>query len=155
MNQLLKRTGPRGAVLMICLTAYLLCGASAPQTCQTQQPVNIGPSGGEVLGALIGTVAVIAVGTVVLVEVHNSHHTVKGCVSAGPNGMEVTTDGEKPKTFMLEGNVASVKAGDMVRFHGDKVKKTKDSSGDQTFTVQKINKDYGPCKIATTSTAKP
>ena len=148
MNEPVAGMRRTGVISMICLTAYLLCGATAPQTCQTQQPTNIGPSGGEVLAAAIGVVAVIAVGTVVLVEVHKSHHTVKGCVATGPNGIEVTTDGDKPKTYLLEGNVASVKVGDLVRFHGDKVKKTKDSTGDQTFKIQEIKKDYGPCKIA-------
>jgi hypothetical protein len=151
----MKRMRPKGAISLVCLTAYLLCGATAPQSCQSGQSTSIGPSGGEVIAAAVGVVAVIAVGTVVLVEVHKSHHTVKGCVSNGPNGFEVTTDGDKPKTYMLEGNVASIKPGDLVRFHGDKVKKTKDSTADQTFTVQKINKDYGPCKIAAAPVAKP
>ena len=91
---------------MICLTAYFCCGADAPQGCQTQS-TNIGPSKGEVTATVVGTVAVIAVGTVVLVEVHKSHHSVKGCVSSGPNGIEVTTDGDKPKTYMLEGDTGA------------------------------------------------
>lgn len=134
-----------GALAFVCLTAYLLSGATAPQTCQTQAPTSIGPSGGEVLAAAVGVVAVIVVGTVVLVEVHKSHHTVKGCVSTGPNGVEVTTIEDKPRTYMLDGDTASVKVGDLVRVHGDKIKKAKDSTADQVFRVQKINKDYGPC----------
>jgi hypothetical protein len=140
---LFRRTG---ATSMICLASYCLCGATDPQGCQTQN-TNIGPSKGQVTAAVVGTVAVIAIGTVVLVEVHKSHHTVKGCVSAGLGGVVVTTLSEKPKTFVLEGDVASVRVGDLVQFHGNKVKKTKDSSGDQTFEVQKIKKDFGPCKL--------
>ncbi len=144
LHQGLTPVRRNGAIAFVCLTAYLLCGATAPETCQTQS-TNIGPSGGQVIGAAVGVVAVIAVGTVVLVEVHKSHHTVKGCVSTGPSGIEVTTVEDKPKTYMLDGETANVKVGDLVRVHGDKIKKTKDSTGDQVFRVQKINKDYGPC----------
>jgi hypothetical protein len=133
---------------MVLLTAYLLSGATAPATCNTANE-KIGPSKGEVIGAAVAVIAVVTVATVVLVEVHKSHHTVKGCVSTGPNGVEVTTDGDQPKTYRLEGDTLNVKEGDLVRFSGDKVKKTKDSHGDQTFKVAKIKKDYGPCKVAT------
>jgi len=37
--------------------------------------------------------------------------------------------------------------GDLVQFHGSKVKKVKGSAGNQTFTVEKIGRDYGPCKL--------
>jgi hypothetical protein len=40
-----------------------------------------------------------------------------------------------------------------VKLHGSKVKKTKDTSGDQIFRVASMNKDYGPCKV-NTATAK-
>jgi hypothetical protein len=147
MQQSSKLFRKTGSISLVGLSAFLFCGATNPQGCQTQN-TNIGPSKGEVTAALVGTAAVIAVGTVVLVEVHKSHHTVKGCVSAGPDGVVVTTLSEKPKTFLLEGDVASVKVGDVVQFHGNKVRKTKDRSGDQTFQVQKIKKDFGHCKVS-------
>ena len=140
---LFRRTG---AISMICLASLCFCGATNPQGCQAQK-FNVGPSKGEVAAALVGTAAVVAIGAVVLVEVHKSHHTVKGCVSAGPGRVMVTTLGEKPKTFLLEGDIASVKMGDLVQFHGNKVKRTKDRSADQTFEVQKISKDFGPCVV--------
>ena len=140
---LFRRTG---AISMICLTSLCFCGATNPQGCQTQN-LNVGPSKGKVAAVLVGTAAVVAIGTVVLVEVHKSHHTVKGCVSAGPGGVVVTTLNEKPKTFLLEGDVANVKVGDLVQFHGNKIKRTRDSSGYQTFEVQKIRKDFGPCNV--------
>ena len=145
---------PTRAVLSVLLTSFLLCGASSPDGCNTSsQSNNIGPSKGEVTAAVVGTIAVVAVGTVVLVELHKSHHTVKGCVFAGPDGIEVITDQDKPRTYKLEGDISSVRAGILVRFQGDKVKKAKDSTGDQVFRVQKIKKDYGPCKIAAKSPA--
>ena len=149
MQQILSPRRRAGGIAAILISAYLFSGQSAPQGCaKSNQQFNIGPSKGQVIGAAVGVVAVIAVGTVVLVEVHKSHHTVKGCVTSGPDGMEVTTEGDKPKTYRLDGDTASVKPGDLVRFHGDKVKKAKDSTGDQVFRVQKISREYGACKVA-------
>jgi hypothetical protein len=51
------------------------------------------------------------------------------------------------KTYALAGVTENIKVGDLVRFHGSKVRKVKDSTGDQTFAVQKISKDFGPCTV--------
>jgi hypothetical protein len=142
-----RRTGVVG---MIGLSVYLLCGAqSSPQACQT---TRIGPSGGQV-AAGVAIVAAVVVGTVVLVEVHKNHHRVKGCVFDGPSGIELRTGGDTPKVYSLTGDASKIKVGDMVRLHGNKVKKTKDSTGDQTFTVETITKDYGPCKLPALATS--
>jgi hypothetical protein len=124
---------------MVAVSLFLFCGQTAPATCND---AHIGPSTGEVVGAGVA-VGAIVVGTVVLVHVHDSH-IIKGCVFAGPNGVEIRTD-NGTKTYTLAGD-PNVKVGDLVKLHGTKVKKVKDSTGDQTFTVEKLNKDYGPCK---------
>jgi len=73
-----------GIACFVILGVLLTCGSTAPPACNEK----IGPSDGEVIGAVIGVAAAIVVGTVVLVEVSNkSHHTVKGCVTAGPDGL--------------------------------------------------------------------
>jgi hypothetical protein len=41
-----------------------------------------------------------------------------------------------------------VKVGDRIKIHGDKENKPKGSTADQVFTVQKLNKNYGACQIA-------
>src|ERR1035441_5429626 len=82
---MLRRTG---VVSMTCLAAFLLSGATATQSCNPP-PQPIGPSTGEIVGAAVGVAAVVTIGTVALVEVHNSHHTIKGCVLAGPGGLQV------------------------------------------------------------------
>ena len=123
--------------------AVLLCsGATAPTGCPSGSS-TIGPSEGEVVGAAVGVAAAVTVVVVVLVEVNKSHHTLNGCVSAGANGLELQTS--DAKRYTLEGDAASVKVGDRVKLHGSKVKKTKDSGGDQVFKVEKLNKDFGPC----------
>jgi hypothetical protein len=145
-----RRPGPGRAlaVAAIAVISLLCSGAAGPVQCQEKQ---IGPSTGEVVGTIAGVGAVV-VGTVVLIEVQHSHHTVKGCVFAGPQGLEVQTQNDL-RTYVLDGDTASVKTGDLVRFHGSKVKKVKDSTGDQTFTVEKISRDYGPCHAAPNTSA--
>jgi hypothetical protein len=99
----------------------------------------------------VGAGAVIAVAIIVPVEISRSHHIVTGCVMTGANGLELqTSDG---KTYALEGDAASIKVGDKVKVHGSKMKKTKDSTGPGVFRVEKLNRDYGPCPIASSAGA--
>jgi len=130
-------------VLSLALTSFLLCGATAPEGCQPQpQPSFAGPiaAGAAIAGG-------VALGTVILIEVHNSHHTVKGCVTGGPNGLQVRNESDM-ETYTLTGASASTRVGDRVRLHGSKDKKPKDSTADRTFVVEKMTRDYGPCKLA-------
>ena len=139
-----------GTVSMLALTSFLLCGASSPTQCKEQ----IGPSNGEVIGIAVAAGAVIVVGTVVLVEVNKSHHTIKGCVTTGPNGLTVINESDK-KVYALTGIPVNVKVGDIVKVNGSKQKKQKDSAGNEDFVVTRMNKDYGPCKAAVASNALP
>ena len=77
--------------------------------------------------------------------VHHSHHTVKGCIVSGPNGLEVQNDSNS--IFELTGSTANVKVGDSYRLHGSKLKKAKHAKGNRTFLVEKVGKDFGPCPV--------
>jgi hypothetical protein len=123
----------------------LCSAASSPSGCgnNTNTNLSIGPSKAEVVGAAVGIGAAIAVVTIVAVD--HSHHVLKGCVFTGPNGLRLQTSDSK--LYVIEGDAASIKAGDRVKLHGSKVKKTKDTSGDQVFKVEKLSKDYGPCQV--------
>jgi hypothetical protein len=133
---------------MAALGPLLFCGGSSLTGCASNTSnFQIGPSKGEVVGIAVGIVAVAVVGTVVLVEVHKAHHTMKGCVTSGPDGFELTSDGDR-KLYILTGATAAVKAGDIVRVHGSKEKAEKNSSVPRDFMVEKINRDYGPCGAA-------
>jgi hypothetical protein len=130
---------------MVALSSFLLCGfQQSPTSCKSSG--SIGPSNAEVIGVAVAVGAVIVVGTVVLVEVHKSHHTIKGCVTAGPNGLQVENDSDK-KIYSLTGVPANVKAGDIVKVNGNKEKKAKGSTDNQQFVVAKMSKDYGPCQV--------
>lgn len=134
---ILTRTGMTTG---LALTLFLCCGATGPQACQ---PVHIGLTAGEKAG--IGVVAGAAVATVVLVEIHQSHHNLKGCVFGGPNGLELQTS--DLKTYSLDGAASNVKAGDLVRLHGSRISKAKNGDGKDVFRVEELKKDYGACRI--------
>jgi hypothetical protein len=140
-----------GLVSMAVVTSLIFCGAqTSTQGCANSQPAP-SHTGAEAAG--IAIVAGVVVGAVVLVAVHHAHHTIKGCVSAGPNGVVVQDSGNM-KVYALSGVTADVKVGDEVRVHGARAKQKKGDLGDPVFVVEKLNKDYGPCKASATSMAK-
>lgn len=102
--------------------------------------LNIGPSGAEVAGAIIGIVAVGVVATVLVV--HYKPAKVKGCVTTGPNGLELTSSSDK-LTYDLVGDTSSLKPGEMVKLKGKK-KHTK-GNANKAFTVTQLSRDYGAC----------
>jgi hypothetical protein len=135
-----------GILAIAALAPLCFCGATSPTGCQPQpKPSNAGI---YATAAAIG--GGIVVGAIILVEVNKSHHTVKGCVTSGPSGLLVRNESDN-QNYALVGVTANTKAGDRVKLHGSKDKKTKDSAGDRTFVVEKLTRDYGPCTVG----AKP
>jgi hypothetical protein len=122
--------------------------------CQTGSPCEntpIGPSKGQIVGIAIGAVAgtALVVGTVV--AINHDHHILKGCVSPGPDGLQLTRDSDK-KVFSLVGAPADIKPGEKVKLHGTKQKKQKGSPGNQQFVVERVTKDFGRCEASTPAT---
>src|SRR5271170_4970226 len=100
-----------GIACFVALSSFLLCGWASPTGCQPSSGgSSIGPSKGQVVGAGVAIAAVIVVGTVVLVEVHNAHHTIQGCVTSGPNGLAVHNQ-KDGKFYTITGVTAGVKEG--------------------------------------------
>jgi hypothetical protein len=133
------------------LSSFLLCGASSPSGCTNSNTNNNIPgtslSEGQAIGIVAGAGAAIVIGTVVLVEVHKSHHTLKGCVTAGPGGITVLNERDQ-RTYALTGVTAGVKIGDVVRVQGNKEKNQNDPAGDEDFTITHFSRDFGPCTAA-------
>ena len=127
---------------LICCGVAGCCG-SGMTNCKSSG--SLGPSGAEVAGVVIAAGAVVA--TAVALEVHHSHHMLKGCASTGPNGLELQAQGDG-KAYMLSGDTANIKAGDRILVHGSRVKQPKHSTTVQTFSVEKLGKDYGPCMLS-------
>jgi hypothetical protein len=136
----------------------LLCGASSPSGCtnnNSNSNNNIpgtSLSSGQAIAIVAGGVAVIVIGTVVLVQVHKAHHTLKGCVTAGPGGITVLNERDQ-RVYAINGVTADVKLGDIVKVQGNRQKGQNDSAGDEDFTITRFSRDFGPCKAALASPA--
>ena len=90
----------------------------------------------------VGIAAIGAgIGIGVFYAVHHGH-SINGCASSGPNGLELQNRGDR-QTYALIGQVADIKPGDRVRVSGKKEKK---DGAPQQFLVEKLNRDFGPCK---------
>jgi hypothetical protein len=138
----------KGLVAFAALSSVLLSGAGSPSSCNSNNNIpGTSLTTGQATAILVGSAAAIAVGTIVLVEVHKSHHRIKGCVTAGPSGLLVHNEGDQ-KVYALTGLTASVKVGDIVKLNGNKEKNQKDAAGDVDFMIEKMSRDYGPCKAA-------
>ncbi|HEX4019892.1 MAG TPA: hypothetical protein VHX63_02005 [Acidobacteriaceae bacterium] len=102
-------------------------------------------SDGKAAGVII---AIVAVGVLIGVGVYfavRHGHSLKGCASSGPGGMQILNEGDQ-QMYALSGDVNGIKTGDRVRVSG---KKKKDAGNSRQFVVTKLSKDYGTCKVAT------
>lgn len=117
------------------LAAFAALVCSGATSCSTTQ-----------IALSVTAIAAVGAGAAVgiTLAVENSDHTLQGCLISGPSGLELRTS--DAKIFALEGDAATIKVGDRVKLHGSKLKKTKGSAGDQVFVVEKLKKDYGPCR---------
>lgn len=126
-----------GSTLVI---AVILCGSTVVRA---QSGGRIaGPSGGQVAGAAIGVGAAVAI--VTFVALNHGNHSLTGCVFEDANGMKLRASDSK--VYTLRGGSAAIKPGNKVKLHGSRVKKLKGVDSDQTFDVEKVSKDYGPCQ---------
>ncbi|MGA9584194.1 MAG: hypothetical protein WBQ95_02640 [Terracidiphilus sp.] len=131
------------------LAALFLLLSEAPTKADAQEFPSgcVGYCGnGIAIGIGVTTGAIAAVG--IVLAINHDHHTLIGCVSSSPSGLEVQTS--DAKTYSLEGNAVAIKAGDRVKLHGSKTKKTNGSPA--VFKVEKLKRDYGPCPAASAST---
>jgi hypothetical protein len=99
-------------------------------------------SNGEIVGAVVGIAAagaVIGVGTYYLVR----KASITGCAVSNQNDIELRNEGDQ-QTYTLLGDTTDIKAGERIRVRGKK--KKKESSAGRKFLVEKLVKNYGPCK---------
>ncbi len=131
--------------LKLPLSLLLLCFLLFTTTRQARADSII--SKGQVIGIFV---AVAAVGAAIGVGIYfavRQPPSITGCARSTPNGVSLLNEGDQ-KTYMLMGDTALLKTDERVKIKG---KKKKDSSGKPTFLVDKISKDYGACKLATTT----
>ena len=130
------------AVGVVLLFSVVICRSGFAQTAPFGR---IGPSGGQV-GAGIAVLAGAGLGITYL-ALHN-RGTVVGCVQADGHGNTSLID-ENKKAYALTAS-GLVPPGERVKLKG---KKGKNSSGELTFEVEPLVKDYGQCPAVMASKA--
>lgn len=126
-----------------------LCGA------QTQDPprlccsgdFHIGPSTGQVAGALIGAAAVIGTGTYFLARAPRR----TGCVTSDGGLLRLQGTSSADPAYLLEGNITETAAGHRLKVVG---RRHKDAQRREVLKVSRIARDYGQCSV-TTAMAQP
>jgi len=128
--------------ILIIALSFVLCMSAEAQTPSLK--LNLpGPSGAEVVGAIVGAVAVVVVVCVVVIH-YSRKRAITGCVNSGANGMTVTDKKDK-QIYALSGNTTSIKPGDRVKLHGKKVK-PKGPDKALVWEVKGVTKDFGVCQ---------
>lgn len=121
--------------------------------CTASSSTGSAPSGGYSSGTGIAIGVAVAAGVGILI--YALHHrgaspaqaSLVGCTQAGANGEGTTLVNDKDKeAYTLVAGSTDLKPGERVKLTGQK---SQDGSGKRTFTVQKLSKDYGPCKTET------
>ena len=127
------------AISLIASTT-VFAGAGKPHPASSFQ---IGPTSGQVVGALVGIAGVGAAIGIGVYYAARHHRNLTGCASSGPDGLQLENEGDR-KTYALSGDLAAVKPGDRIRVRGEK---EKGGGGVQPFLVEKVSRDFGACKV--------
>jgi hypothetical protein len=119
------------------LTAFALCICLMliPRPAKADQLEN----------AAIGVVvAIVAVGVAIGVGVYflvRRPPSITGCTATASDNLTLLDESDH-QTYTLSGDIAAIKAGQRVHVSGKKQK----STNAHAFLVNKVVKDYGPCK---------
>jgi len=131
-----QMTSARRSVLAITLL-FVTPVATCAQAPIPSNIGNIGPSGAQVAGAIAGLAGVT--GLILYFTVRKP--AIVGCIISA-DGKTILVDERDKRTYALAGDHASLKAGQRVKLKG---KKMKEKGGRLTFSVKKIDHDYGAC----------
>lgn len=121
--------------------ALLLCLLFLPTNEPARASTDLNTQANEIVGGIVAVAAAIVVVAVILV-VHYKPASVKGCVTSGPNGLELADNADK-LNYQLTGDTSNLKAGELVKVKGKK--KLGKHGTSSTFTVTKLSNDYGAC----------
>ena len=103
---------------------------------------GLGPSGAQVSAVLIPAAILIGVGIYFLAR----HPRITGCVTSGPGGLDLHTEGSSPRTYALAGRTAALPPNQRVKVSGKRGKQTT-TTAERTFTVESLKHTYGPCRL--------
>ena len=114
-------------------------------TSSRQADAQIGISKGQGDAIIVGLVAAGAVIGIAIYFIVRQPPSITGCAVTGPTGLTLQNEGDQ-QIFLLVGDSTAIKPGDRIRVKGKKKKVA--GSSTRTFIVEKISKDFGPCKAA-------
>jgi hypothetical protein len=97
----------------------------------------------KVAFGVVGAGALVGVG--VYFAIHHGH-SLTGCTVSGSNGLQLQSQGDQ-QTYKLVGEIAEIKPGERIHVSGKKQKVN--TAVPREFLVEKLNKDFAPCKMAT------
>jgi hypothetical protein len=123
------------------LVCTLLAVSTATLRAQIGYQVTKGTETKVALG-IAGAGALIVVG--VYFAIHHGH-SLTGCAVSDSNGLQLQSQGDQ-QTYRLVGGVAEIKPGDRIHVSGKKQRAN--TAVPREFLVEKLNKDFGPCKVA-------
>jgi hypothetical protein len=108
------------------------------------QPAHADELHNAAVAAVVGIVVGTAVITIAIVYLVRKNPSLKGCASPTPAGLTLTNEDDR-QTYLLTGDIASIKPGERIKISGKKGKKV--PTGNRPFIVEKFSKDYGACNL--------
>jgi hypothetical protein len=124
-------------ICKVALVTVLLSAITIPAPAQTEIDLgHIGPSNAEIVGAAVGLAAVS--GVVLYLTLHKT--TITGCLRSVEGANTLTNEADNLTYQLVDG--PRLNPGERVKIQG---KKKKDKTGNFSFRVKKLNRDFGRC----------
>lgn len=124
-------------ICKVALAIVLLLAITIPAPAQAKIDLgHIGPSNAEIVGAAVGLAAVT--GVVLYLTLHKT--TITGCLRS-VEGTNILTNEADNLTYQLVDG-PRLNPGERVKIQG---KKKKDKTGNFSFRVKKLKRDFGRC----------
>jgi hypothetical protein len=124
-------------ICKVALAIVLLLAITIPAPAQAKIDLgHIGPSNAEIVGAAVGLAAVS--GVVLYLTLHKT--TITGCLRS-VEGTNILTNEADNLTYQLVDG-PRLNPGERVKIQG---KKKKDKTGNFSFRVKKLKRDFGRC----------
>ena len=124
-------------ICKVALAIVLLLAITIPAPAQAKIDLgHIGPSNAEIVGAAVGLAAVS--GVVLYLTLHKT--TITGCLRSVEGANILTNEADNLTYQLVDG--PRLNPGERVKIQG---KKKKDKTGNFSFRVKKLKRDFGRC----------
>lgn len=130
---------PRGPVYLLC-ASVLLSSLPVRAHAPARPADSLQTTGHEIVGGIVAVSVAVGVGATIGIY-YALHRPIKGCVTSGSNGLQITSEGSN-QTYQLTGTTTAIKPGQVVSLKG---RKKSAKGAPPTFDVDKVGKTYGSC----------